>query len=325
MTLRGGIDLGGTKVQAVVVDEAHAVRGEARQATPAQGGPEDVVDAMVAAVGEAAAAAGTAPGALAGLGVGSPGTVDARTGSVHAAMNLPGWSGEFALGPALSQRLGVETVRLGNDVSVATAAEARLGAGAPYPSLIGVFWGTGVGGGLVLDGRPWHGRGGAGELGHTVVRRGGAHCPCGRRGCVEAYAGRGAMEARARKLEAEGRRTKLFTIMEQRGHTRLTSGIWARALARDDGLAHELIDRAVAAIATGVASAQNLLDVDAVILGGGLGTRFGQAMADRIGREMLPHLFRDDRPPDVKVAALGDLGGALGAALLIDEGVRPAD
>lgn len=324
MTLRGGIDLGGTKVQAVIVDEAHAVKGEARRGTPSSGGPQDVVDAMVAAVGEAAAAARTEPGALSGVGVGSPGTVDEETGSVHGAMNLPGWSGGYALGPALAERLGVETVRLGNDVSVATAAEAQLGAGAPYRSIIGVFWGTGVGGGIVLDGRPWHGRGGAGELGHMVIRRGGAHCPCGRRGCVEAYAGRAAMEARARKLEADGRRTKLFSIMEQRGHTRLTSGIWARALARDDGLAHELIDRGVAAIAAGVASAQNLLDVEAVILGGGLGTRFGQPMADRLAAEMLPHLFRDDRPPDVKVAALGDLGGALGAALLLDQGVRPA-
>jgi glucokinase len=322
MNQRGGIDLGGTKVEAIVVDEKHTVLGQARRPTPSSGGPPDVVDAMVAVMGEACAAADTEPSALTGVGVGSPGTIDPEAGTVHAAMNLPGWSGEFALGAALRERLGVDTIRLGNDVSVATAAEARLGAGAPYPSLIGVFWGTGIGGGVVLDGHPWHGRGGAGELGHMVVRRGGAHCPCGRRGCIEAYAGRAAMEARARKLHEEGRRTKLFHIMEQRGRNRLTSGIWARALARDDQLAHELIDRAVAALGAGVASAQNLLDVEAVVLGGGLGVRFGQPMADRLKAEMMPHLFRDDRPPDVLVAALGDLGGALGAALLVEAPLR---
>ena len=93
---------------------------------------------------------------------------------------------------------------VGNDVQVATDAEFKLGAGKPYKSLLGVFWGTGVGGGLVLNGRDWIGRGGAGEIGHVVVKVGGARCPCGRRGCMEAYAGRAAMEARARRRVEEG-------------------------------------------------------------------------------------------------------------------------
>ena len=93
---------------------------------------------------------------------------------------------------------------IGNDVQVATDAEFQLGAGRPYKSVLGVFWGTGVGGGLILGGKPWLGRGGAGEIGHIVVKIDGARCPCGRRGCMEAYAGRAAMEARARKRRREG-------------------------------------------------------------------------------------------------------------------------
>src|SRR6201996_3656320 len=104
--------------------------------------------------------------------------------------------------------------------------------------------------------------------------------------------------------------------MEKRGRTRLTSSIWAHALEHHDHLAHELITRAVKALGAGIASAVNLLDVEAVIIGGGLGGRFGQPMTDRIAAAMQPHLFRDDRPPDVHLAGLGDLGGALGAALL---------
>ena len=88
-------------------------------------------------------------------------------------------------------------MRIGNDVQVATEAEYHLGAGQGFDSLIGVFWGTGVGGGLILGGKPWLGRGAAGEIGHMVIKRGGAKCPCGRRGCMEAYAGRKAMEAEA--------------------------------------------------------------------------------------------------------------------------------
>jgi glucokinase len=260
-------------------------------------------------------AAGVQTASLDGIGVGSPGDVDAAAGTVANARNLPHWRAAFGLAAALSERLG-PPVHLGNDVQVATWAEFRLGAGKAYDSLLGVFWGTGVGGGLILNGEPWRGRGAAGEIGHTVVRRGGALCPCGRRGCLEAYAGRGAMETRARNEVDKGAKTELFKLMKQRGRIRLTSSIWGQALQQEDALATELIDRAVEALGAGIASAVNLLDVEAVVIGGGLGVRFGRPMAERIATEMHPHLFNDFRPPPVRVAGLGDLGGAIGAALL---------
>jgi len=209
-------------------------------------------------------------------------------------------------------------VAIGNDVQVATDAELALGAAREVTSLIGVFWGTGVGSGIVLDRRPWLGRGAAGEIGHTVIKLGGALCPCGRRGCVEAYAGRGAMETRARKRHGEGRATDLFKLMERHDRSRLTSSIWARALERNDDLAVELIDDAIEALGAGVASAVNLLDVEMVVIGGGLGIRLGQPYVERIAAAMLPHLFVDHRPPAVRLAELGDLGGAIGAALLVE-------
>jgi len=202
-------------------------------------------------------------------------------------------------------------------------AEFHLGAGQPHSSLLGVFWGTGVGGGIVLDGKPWTGRGAAAEIGHVVVEIGGAKCPCGRRGCMEAYAGRGAMEARARKLADEGRKTVLFKIMEERNRPRLTSGVWKRALERDDDLAHELIDRALRALGAGVASAVNVLDAEAVVIGGGLGLKLGEPYAERLRTAMMPHLFASARPPAIRLAALGDLGGAIGAALLASRTLTP--
>ncbi len=315
--LRGGIDLGGTKIQAVVVDARGAVLGDARQPTPTSGGPADVAQALVEVLSEATSATGVAPTDLAGVGVGSPGDADEQTGVVSNARNLPDWEGSFPLGETLSQALGTP-VRIGNDVQVAVEGEYRLGAGREFGSLLGVWWGTGVGGGIVLDGKPWLGRGAAGEIGHIVVKRDGARCPCGRRGCMEAYAGRAAMEAEARHRHEEGHKTALFELMRKHGKPRLTSGIWERAVDNGDHLATKLIDRAIEALGTGVASACNVLDVEAVILGGGLGTRFGERYRDDLKAEMHEHLFVAERPPAFRVAELGDLGGAIGASLLVD-------
>ena len=315
MARYGGIDLGGTKIQAVVVDEAHDVLGTARLPTPTTGGPADVALAMIAAVRESLDQAGVAPAELTAVGVGSPGVVDEEAGTVTSARNLPDWEGTYPLGEKLQAALGAP-VALSNDVNVATQAEFELGAARPFRSILGVFWGTGVGGGIVLDGQLWDGRGGAGEIGHVVVKSDGRRCPCGRIGCMEAYAGRGAMEVRAREKVAEGEKTVLFEIMEERGKPRLSSGIWARALERDDKLAHQLVDRAVDAIAVAVASSLNLLDVDAVVIGGGLGLRLGEPYVEKIRDAMMPHLFADHRPPDVLLASLGDLGGAIGATLI---------
>jgi glucokinase len=320
---RGGIDLGGTKIQTVVVDPDNNVLGESRRPTPATGGPEDVAREIAAAMREAAGQAGLGTRDLGGVGIGSPGDADEKTGVVSDARNLPDWTGSFPLGEQLSDQLGVP-VQVGNDVQVAVQGEFELGAGKPYKTVLGVWWGTGVGGGLILDGKPWIGRGAAGEIGHVVVKRGGARCTCGRRGCMEAYAGRLAMEIKARKEVKKGAKTDLFRIMEEHGRDRLTSGIWERALKHGDDMATTLIDRAVKMLGVGIASSVNLLDPEAVIIGGGLGQRLGDKYVGRIATRMHPHLFVSDRPPHMHVTALGDLGGAIGAALLADARVPTA-
>jgi glucokinase len=313
---RGGIDLGGTKIQAVIVSPTNQVVGDSRSATPIQGGPEAVTAALLSTLSDAAKSAGVTTADLAAVGVGSPGSIDQAAGTVTRARNLPDWEGTFALGERLQRALGC-TVRLGNDVDVANLAELLLGAGRGHPSFLGVSWGTGVGGCVILDDRQWQGRGAAGEIGHMVVVQDGAPCTCGRSGCVEAYAGRAAMELTARRRSGWGEKTRLFRLMERQGRPRLTSGVWAHALDEGDVMAVDIMDHAVAALGTGIASAINLLDIDTVIVGGGLGIRLGQPFADRIADAMKPHLFVAERAPQVKVASLGDLGGAIGAALLV--------
>jgi glucokinase len=318
-SLRGGIDLGGTKIQAVIADERHQVRGEARIPTPTDRGATGVIDGLASTLRAAAEAAGCDVGALAGVGIGTPGAVDVDLGTVTGARNLSGFDGAVTLKALLSDAVGIPCF-LGNDVGVALDAEATVGAGAGTHAFLGVWWGTGIGGGFVVDGKRWLGRGAAGEIGHTVVKMGGARCTCGRRGCVEAYAGRRAMELRAQKLVDRGERTRLFEWAQAKHVDHLTSSVWAKALAKEDPVAVHLIDRAVRALGAGIASAVNLLDVEAVVIGGGLGTRLGEPMAERIAVAMQPHLLLPGRPPRVGVSQLGDLGGAIGASLLVPLG-----
>ena len=239
-----------------------------------------------------------------------------RPGSSRTRRTCPTGAAAFPWARASPKRWARRSA-VGNDVSVATKAEAELGAGRNHNSVLGVFWGTGVGGGIVLGGELWHGRGAAGEIGHMVVKRGGAKCPCGNRGCMEAYAGRAAMEEEARRRVKHGHKTRLFKLMEEHDRPRLTSGIWERALHHGDGMAEDLIDRAIKALGAGIASAVNLLDPQIVILGGGLGVRFGETLGPKIEERMQANLFDHEHPPEFAVAELGDLGGAIGASLLV--------
>src|SRR5215831_8843013 len=217
--LTAGVDLGGTKIQTVILRQRKIV-GSSRALTPTTG-----ADAVVAAIAKTVRASITAANAsttdLAAVGIGSPGTIDAEKGTVSNSPNVPGFAASVALGPAVSDALGGVTVKLDNDVRVAVLGEWKRGAGRPYRDLMGVFVGTGVGGGLVLADQLREGRGAAGEIGHTTVKVRGRKCSCGQRGCLEAYAGRAQIEAAARRRLERGRPTRLFEIMRARGRDRV--------------------------------------------------------------------------------------------------------
>jgi glucokinase len=219
----------------------------------------------------------------------------------------------------LSQAIGGKPVVIDGDVRVAVVGEMRAGAGRPFDDFVGVFVGTGVGGGVVIDRKLQHSRGSAGEVGHIVVKDRGRRCGCGNRGCIEAYAGRLSMERTAARWVRNGKKTVLFDLMRRKGRLHLSSGVFADALAARDKMTVKLIDDAVWALGVGLASAQNLLDVEAFVIGGGLGDRLGQPFIDRIGKAMKAHLLRRDDPPRLLGTELGDLSGATGAALLAQD------
>jgi glucokinase len=311
-----GVDIGGTKIQSAAIRD-EAITGSFRTPTPLTSAA-DLTAAVLESVEGALAAAGARREDLAGVGIGVPGTVDTAAGTVSNSPNMPGFEAPapVPLGGEISSALGDIPVTLGNDVSVAVLGEHRRGAGRPYRNLLGVWVGTGVGGGLVLDGEVFHGRGAAGELGHTMVEPGGRLCSCGQHGHLEAYAGRGRMEDRARELVKKGRRTVLFKLQEKRGKPRVTGGVWLEAMQKGDRIANTLIDEAVWALGVVLASAQNLLDLEAMVIGGGLGDRLGRPFVDRIAEEMRPQLFVPEHAPVLLGSELKDLSGAVGAAVL---------
>jgi glucokinase len=311
-----GVDLGGTKIQTVVLRDKE-IAGSSRVLTPQTGKPGDVIDAIVGTIHTSLEEASASASQLEGVGIGTPGEIDEDAAAVLLAANVPGFSERVELGPLVAEQLGGVKVTVDNDVNVGVLGEYKRGAGRPYKNLLGVWVGTGIGGGLILDGELYEGRGEAGEFGHTVVKPGGRLCSCGRRGCLEAYAGRACMERRARSLVERGQRTNLFRIMEKRGREHLSSGVYARALKRGDPMTTKLIHEAAWALGVAMASAQNLLDLDAIIVGGGLGDRLGQPFIDRVIDEMMPRLFVPDKPPDVLGTALKDLSGGVGAAVLV--------
>jgi glucokinase len=321
MPVTVGVDLGGTKIQTVAVRSRRVV-GSFRLPTP-RTGAADVIAAIVGSVTSALEDA-HADGELSAVGIGTPGDIDLEAGAVSLSPNVPGFQERVELGPLVSKKLGGIPVALDNDVRAAILGEYRRGAGRPYQDMLGVFVGTGVGGGLILDGKLRVGRGAAGEIGHTVVKVGGRTCSCGREGCLEAYAGRGSMERTARRWVEEGEETILFEVMAKKGRDRLTSGVIAEALRRNDAMVERLIDDAVWALGAALASAQNLLDVEAIIVGGGLGDRLGAPFLERVTAAMHPHLFVDADPPTVIPTGLGDLSGAIGAAIRAEGAARMA-
>jgi len=311
VTVTVGVDLGGTKIAMAAVDADHRVLARERMVTP--DGPRAVVDAIVAGV----EALGASPLAV---GVGAPGPITG--GVLMSAPNLVGFTEPVPLGERLEQRLGLPVV-VENDATAGVVGEWVAGAGHGSSFLLGVWLGTGVGGGLVLDGRPFRGAyGGAGEFGHLCIRQGGALCGCGRRGCVEAYAGRASMERAVGVSVAGGRRSRLEEIRVAKGKQRLTSGVWAKALAQGDDLAVEVIDHAVAALAAAIGSCMNLLDLDRVVIGGGLTEKLGQPLVDRIAAATVPYLMLPEPRRDFVLAALGDDAGAVGVASLAAQLVR---
>lgn len=301
-----GIDVGGTNIEVGAVDDTHKVLDRAKAPTP-ETGPDDVIQVITDLVRSL-----DVPPTAVGLGI--PGVV--HKGQALTVPNLVGWSEAVDLVAPLSKAFRVP-VALGNDANVGLLGEWTAGAARGGRDVLGLWMGTGVGGGLILDGRPYTGsRGAAGEIGHVVVMTGGALCTCGRRGCAEAYAGRRSMRGVATTMAEAGWETSLFDIRDAEGKTKLTSKVWSEALDVKDALATKLFDTAVEMLGVAIGSSVNLLDLDRVVVGGGLAEKLGQDLADRLGAAAAPWMLQPNPDLQFVVSELEDDAGVVGAAVL---------
>jgi glucokinase len=319
-----GFDLGGTKMHAAAVDAGGTLLVSERDKTNAAEGADAVIDRMIALCKRVEQDLGARGSDVAGVCVGVPGGVDAGRGVVDKAPNL-GWE-DIPLGPRLSGALGVP-VFLDNDVRVAVIGEHHYGVGKNARTMVGIFVGTGIGGGVIVDGHTHHGgRGVAGEIGHMTILPHGPRCGCGRRGCVEALASRTAMERDLKKLIERGWKSRVPKLLKREGRDRLTSSVIAKALDEGDEAMTKVVKDAQYYLGLQAASLANVLDPEVIVIGGGIAERMGDAFVAPIREHAYKHFLVQRDRDKVKIVAteLKDRAAPLGAAHIAREQLASA-
>ena len=310
-----GFDLGGTKMMAVVYDQKFKLLGKKRKKTKGNEGAQAGVQRIISTLNEALADAKITPDQLKGIGCGIPGPLDLEKGIILEAPNL-GWKNV-----RLKQMLSDEyhcPVTLLNDVDAGTFGEYRFGAGRGGRCVLGIFPGTGIGGGCVYHGQLIEGgNNSCMEIGHLTMDRNGRLCGCGKRGCLETSASRLAIAAEA---AAAAYRGEAPILLELAGTdlAQIRSGVLAEAIARGDKVVEAIVRNAASRIGLAIGNVANLLAPDIAVLGGGMveamSGLFLEEVSKAIGQSAMKPFAKD---LTVKVAELGDFAGAMGAAASI--------
>ena len=308
--LYAGIDLGGTKIVVLVADADGRVRGAARVETMAQQGPEPVIARIVEAVGDAAREAGVPADSLRAAGVSAPGPIDREIGVITDPPNLPGWH-NVPLAAILRERLGVPVV-LENDANCGAVGEHQFGAGRGFRHMVYVTVSTGIGGGVIIDGRLYAGSSGAaGEVGHAGVAADGPACGAGHPGCLEAFASGTAIAHRAREAIVAGKLPRTAALAEQ--DPPLSAKHIHEAADQGEVEAAAIIRTAGQYLGIGLANIVNAFDPEAIVLGGGV-VNMGDAILGPAVETARTRAFTQSFG-DVRIvrAELGERGPALGA------------
>ncbi len=310
-----GVDMGGTKILSAVIDAEGNILGTAKLSTKAAEGASAVMDRIAESIRKAIDKSGVNEASIAAIGIGAPGPLDPATGVVIFAPNL-GWR-DVPLKAELEARTGVPTF-VDNDVNVGTFGEHAFGAAQGVQNVVGIFVGTGIGGGIILNGELFHGASKtAGEVGHIIVKAGGPRCGCGTRGCLEAIASRTAMAKQFRKaIEKKGKKSVL-TKLTDGDLSIIRSGVLVKAIQANDKLTLKVFKKVTRYLGIGVGSIVNFLNPDMIVLGGGVVEALDDTFIDNIRsyaeKYALPNTLSG---VEIVRAKLGDNSGILGAAAL---------
>ncbi len=303
-----GLDIGGTFVKAVSITADGKILAEGKCDTGCDKGGRVMCDNIAALCAQLQA---KSSGELAGVGAGCPGMIQSSSGTVKFAGNLG--LKNFPLGYELEKRLGVP-VKVTNDANAAALGEARFGAGRNYKNSILVTLGTGVGGGIIIDGKLFEGGASAGaEIGHMVIERHGEMCTCGRRGCFERYSSASALTRHTKFAMEEDTGSQMWTKYTSQN----CSGKTAFEFMDNDRTAKDVVDWYIKYLACGLINLANIFRPEVIMLGGGVAAQ-GEKLTKPLQAIMDAEVFggNDYATVTVVIASLGNGAGSLGAAAL---------
>jgi glucokinase len=308
-----GVDLGGTSIKAGIVSATGSLLYQNKLSAHADKGPSAVIKQISASVHEALKHTDGAK--VTGIGVGAPGVVD-DNGVVKSPPNFVDWE-EVPLKAELARLFPGVTVSIENDANAAAIAESRFGAGIEYANFLFVIWGTGVGGGIILNNKIYRGpTGGAGEIGHISINYQGPQCNCGNIGCVEAYVGQRYLSQRTAERLKSHPESKILQLVG--GDPSKIEPLYISEAAHDgDLIAREILIEAGELLGVALGTVMNVMDLRVSIIGGGIsaaGDFVMKAIQDSVVRHVLKPLKKDIR---VLPAQLGNNAGILGAAGLV--------
>jgi glucokinase len=310
-----GVDLGGTKILSGIFKNPQECLGTAKLSTKSQRGVEAVIERVARCVQDAIDEADLSLKQVAGVGIGAPGAVDFASGTVIFAPNLEGWK-DVPLKKDLEKHLGIP-VFVENDCNIAALGVHVAELKAKPKSLVGIFVGTGIGGGIIINGDLYGGfNHTAGEIGHMVLEIGGPKCGCGNKGCFEALASRTAIFQQIKAGVKDGEKT-LLTEMLGEDLADMRSGDIRKAIRRGDKFVEKVVEGAAEYIGIGIANLVNILGPEVVVVGGGV----IEALSDEM-MSVIVETAQDYAMPgtmkDVEIVAskLGDNAGITGAAVL---------
>lgn len=312
-----GVDFGGTKILAGVVNlETGQLAGTGKKKTRTVQGEDDVIRRLISVIDEAIAESGVDPAKLCGIGVGAAGQVNRTRGVLVSAANIG--VNELPIAQPLAGHYGIPCA-LGNDVEIATIGEMTFGAGRRCDNFVCIFVGTGVGGGIVADGRMYRGAAGtAGEVGHIVLDPYGRQCGCGAYGCLEQYASRTAI---ARRIASEVQRGADSIIRDKIDMSRgvLRSKAIAEAVAAGDALVVREVVQGAEFCGMGIASVINFYNPQRIILGGGLVQAVDLYFDVAVRSARARALKVPAKKVEIMKVELGDYAGIIGAALMLKD------
>lgn len=309
-----GIDIGGMTVKGIIIDEEGNTLIEDRIATGSEDGGNSMCKNIVAMIKKMLAAAKVAKTEVVGVGMGCPGLIDSKNGMVVFAGNLS--LENFPLARGVEEKIGLP-VKITNDANAAALGEAKFGAGKQYQNSILVTLGTGVGGGIIVDGKLFEGGNSAGtEIGHMVIETDGYPCTCGRKGCFECYSSATALMRKTKEAMIEDNHSKMWKTYTPQ----TVSGKTSFEYQNTDIAAKEVVDWYVKHLACGITNLVNVFRPEIVMLGGGVSEQ-GEKLSVPVQKLVDKEIFAstDYAPVKIVKASLGSRAGAFGAAALFME------